>query len=295
MLHTLLLHTAAFFGGFAVVFLFAVILTFAHKLGGIGRGFTKLFCKSLGLDIAVSIFTWVPWVVAVATVSWWALPVVILGQVAGLLAWMQIHERLYWKELERKSPGNGTDPRTGPRIVTTLNRLVGRWQNHVALWVTAIALPAFLLIRLQQWLAYPFLVWLLKFPRYNHGEWVNVSRQKFDGLVGHDLVWCLYCDWMTGVYSLGAEMLRNVESFWCPIRFYDGKKCDNCKLDFPDITGGWVQPDAKMADVVTTLEAQYGTGDRSWFGHPVRLTVKGQAIPESPKVDSTGNSTAENI
>ena len=40
---------------------------------------------------------------------------------------------------------------------------------------------------------------------------------------------------LTGVYSLGAEMLRNVESFWCPIRFYDGKKCDNCKLDFPDI------------------------------------------------------------
>ena len=50
-----------------------------------------------------------------------------------------------------------------------------------------------------------------------------------------DLIWCLYCDWMTGVYAFGGEMLRNVESFWCPIRFYDGKKCENCKIDFPDI------------------------------------------------------------
>ncbi|MGB5709417.1 MAG: hypothetical protein WBM44_00705, partial [Waterburya sp.] len=80
--------------------------------------------------------------------------------------------------------------------------------------------------------------------------------------------WC--CDWMTGVYSLGAEMLRNVESFWCPIRFYDGKKCENCKLDFPDIEGGWVAANGSMDDVEELLKQKYGEQQRSWFSHPDR-------------------------
>ncbi|HMO25195.1 MAG TPA: hypothetical protein PKB10_02920 [Tepidisphaeraceae bacterium] len=166
----------------------------------------------------------------------------------------------------------------GPRIVKFLNRTVGRWRNHLALWVTVIALPAFWIIRFIQYVAYPPLVWLLRFPRYRHAEWVNVSRQKFDGLVGHDLIWCLYCDWMTGVYSLGGEMLRNVESFWCPIRFYDGKKCENCRIDFPDVDNGWVKPDGTMADVEKVMQDKYGQGEHSWFGHPVRLTIAGKKI-----------------
>src|SRR5437870_4492141 len=124
-------------------------------------------------------------------------------------------------------------------------------------WVSLIALPGFWVIRAMEILAYWPLVALLRFPKYDQSEWINVSRQKFSGLVGHDLVWCLYCDWMTGVYSLGAEMLRNVESFWCPIRFASGKKCDNCKLDFPDIEGGWVAPEGTMRDVVAALEKMY--------------------------------------
>lgn len=111
---------------------------------------------------------------------------------------------------------------------------------------------------------------MLDFPNYKHHEWVNVSRQKFQGLIGKDLIWCLYCDWMTGVYSLGAEMLRNVESFWCPIRFYDGKKCDNCKLDFPDIENGWIAADGTMDDVEELLKEKYGEEQRSWFNHPDR-------------------------
>ena len=107
----------------------------------------------------------------------------------------------------------------------------------------------------------------------------TTSRESFDGLVGHDLIWCLYCDWMTGVYSLGAEMLRNVESFWCPIRFYEGKKCENCNVDFPDINGGWVKADGNMQDVENVMEEKYGSGERAWFGHPVRLTVKGEEVP----------------
>ncbi len=74
-------------------------------------------------------------------------------------------------------------------------------------------------------------------------------------------------------------MLRNVESFWCPIRFYDGKKCANCVVDFPDIDGGWVPADGTMQDVEQVLKEQYETdGPRAWFGHPVRMTIKGNDV-----------------
>jgi hypothetical protein len=198
----------------------------------------------------------------------------IIGQVLGMLVWMFAHE------LANRKYANG------PRIVTFLNRTVGRLNNHVALWVTAFALPIFILIRAAQLSIYPILTLLVGLPRYRHADWVNVSRQKFGGLVGHDLIWCLYCDWMTGVYSLGAEILRNVESFWCPIRFASGKKCDNCKLDFPDIHDGWVAPEGTMGDVVATMEKMYGAPATAelprdqrhgWFGHPVRLRVRRKA------------------
>src|SRR5262249_30687754 len=121
------------------------------------------------------------------------------------------------------------------------------------------------------------LTWTVRLPKYRQGDWVNVSRQKFRGLVGHDLIWCLYCDWMTGVWSLGSEMLRNVESFWCPIRFASGKKCANCAVDFPDVFNGWVPADGTMADVASVLEAKYpAQGPQPWFGHPARLTVEGK-------------------
>ena len=86
---------------------------------------------------------------------------------------------------------------------------------------------------------------------------------------------------MTGVWSLGSEMLRNVESFWCPIRFDNEKKCDNCHHDFPDVLGGWVKSDADMNAVIDVLKEQYGdVAINSWFGHPARLTVEGEEAKE---------------
>jgi hypothetical protein len=105
--------------------------------------------------------------------------------------------------------------------------------------------PIFAAARIGQYLVYPPLTWLVRLPKYNTAEWISVSRHKFEGLVGHDLIWCLYCDWMTGVWSLGTEMLRNVESFWCPIRFRSDKKCENCTLDFPDVDNGWAPKTAR--------------------------------------------------
>jgi len=161
------------------------------------------------------------------------------------------------------------------------NQKVGRLRNHTAIWLTAVVTPLFWLVRVAQIFLYTPIRWLVRFPRYDQGEWVNVSRHKFKGLVGHDLIWCLYCDWMTGVWSLGSEMLRNVESFWCPIRFASEKKCANCRHEFPDIDNGWVDSRGTMAEVTATLNRLYDeTGTNAWFGHPVRVTVRGREIEE---------------
>lgn len=245
-----------------------------HVAARVAPGFHGVLCRAPLLDVVVAYFTVAPWFLGPALATnadainaglspiawWWGLLAGVAGQVVGLLIWERAHE-LRHREAAR-----------GPRIVKALNRTVGPVRNHAAVWWTALAVPVFWFIRFAEVVVYPPLVWIVRFPRYRQGEWINVSRHKFSGLVGHDLIWCLYCDWMTGVWSLGSEMLRNVESFWCPIRFIDEKKCENCVLDFPDVDGGWVRPEAGMAGAVGVVEAQYPPGQRenSWFGHPGR-------------------------
>jgi hypothetical protein len=236
------------------------------RLGSTGRAIGNACSKVPLLDVFVAIFTWVPWAMFTCLFGWIGLLGSLAGQFVVLGGFCVLHELAH------------PDARRGPRIVKFLNGIIGRPRNHIALWVTLIVVPGFWVVRLCELASYPFLRVLLNFPPIKQSEWITVSRHKFDGLVGHDLVWCLYCDWMTGVYSLGGEMLRNVESFWCPIRFYDGKKCDNCKVDFPDIDGGWVPATGTMADVVKLMESKYGDGRREWFGHPARLTVKGKEL-----------------
>ncbi len=77
-------------------------------------------------------------------------------------------------------------------------------------------------------------------------------------------------------------MLRNVESFWCPIRFDNEKKCENCSIDFPDVFNGWSQPDGSMEEVVNVLKQHYDEAEvNAWFGHPARLTIEGKDAPEN--------------
>ncbi len=250
--------------------LLALTLTIVPRLPGIGRRFVELAARPPLLDILITTFTWVPWIGGAICAGWVGLLGAFLGQVVALQSWILLHELMHRRAVK------------GPRIVKFINRRFGRWRNHLALWVTIIGVPVLGAIRFAQILGYPWLVWLLGLPRYRHADWVTVSRHKFDGLVGHDLIWCLYCDWMTGVYSLGAEMLRNVESFWCPIRFDASKKCENCRHDFPDIDGGWVDSKGSMADVESVMERMYGEGKPSaWFGHRVRLTVEREPVDDS--------------
>ncbi len=230
-----------------------------------GRRVADAFCRAPGLDVLITYFTVLPWAVGGLVGGWAGVVAGVAGQVIGMKVWEQVHEAAH------------RDATRGPRIVKVVNAKVGRARNHTAVWVTATITPVFWLVRVGEVLAYPLLTLTVRLPAYRQGEWVNVSRQKFAGLVGHDLVWCLYCDWMTGVWSLGTEMLRNVESFWCPIRFRSDKKCANCATDFPDVAGGWVAADGTMADVVRQWERMYaGQRDHAWFGHPVRLTVHGR-------------------
>jgi len=248
----------------------AACLHLIPKLGAPGRAFSEWLCAAPGLDVLITYFTVAPLFVGPIVAGWIGLAASVVAQILTVMLWTFAHGLAH------------PAARKGPRIVNLLNSLVGTWRNFLAVWVTAIVVPMFWIIRMAEIFVYPFLVWLIRFPRYKQGEWVRVSRHKFKNLVGHDLIWCLYCDWMTGVWSLGSEMLRNVESFWCPIRFHSENKCDNCHHDFPDVFNGWVPADATMEDVTNILREKYGDAKvNSWYGHPARLTVEGQSTDDT--------------
>lgn len=251
----------------AALLLFATALTLLPRAGAAGRRLAGWCAAAPLLDVVVALLTWVPWAVATPAAGWRGFVGAVAGQVVAAIIWVAGHEVAH------------RDAVRGPRLVKAHNRIVGRLRNHGALWFTLVVLPVFWAVRAAEILLYPPLRRLMGFPAYRHGEWINVSRHKFDGLVGHDLLWCLYCDWMTGVYALGGEMLRNVESFWCPIRFADPAKCANCRVDFPDVADGWVPADGTMADAERTVLERYGDAQRGWFGHPARLTVRGEEVP----------------
>lgn len=263
----------------------AGLLHLVGKVGPAGRSLSAWLCRAPGLDLVIAWFTAMPMIagpiagarlIGPAWGTWGGiglgLVAAIAGQVLTVCLWTVAHELAH------------RDAVKGPRIVKVINRLFGPWRNHAAAWCTALCVPVFFIVRVAEYIVYPPLTWLIRLPRYRGADWVNVSRHKFRGLVGHDLIWCLYCDWMTGVWSLGTEMLRNVESFWCPIRFDSAKKCENCRVDFPDIANGWVPADATMEQVEQRLAEKYSTqGPNAWFGHPVRLTVDGVRVPERPE------------
>ena len=251
----------------AAMLIGAGVLHALPRLGAWGRAASAAMTRAPGLDVWITYFTVLPLFAGPIWAGWWGLLGAIVGQVAGVLIWTALHEVTHLKA------------RRGPRIVKLINSKVGAVRNISAVWITAIVLPLFWVVRLAEVFVYRPLTWLVNLPPYRHAEWVNVSRHKFSGLVGHDLIWCLYCDWMTGVWSLGSEMLRNVESFWCPIRFASDKKCERCRVDFPDIDHGWVPADGTMAQVVDVLDQMHNE-HHGWFGHPARLTVEGRPLEE---------------
>lgn len=238
----------------------AGFLHFLPRLDAIGLKISDWFCYAPGIDLALAYFMLMPVVVGLLVLGWQGLGIALLAELSALWLWIIVHELTHQEESHQA------------KIHHTMSNIVGTWQNHLAVWITALAIPIFWTVRFGELLVYPPLTKLVKLPKYDDKDWVNVSRHKFEGLIGYDLIWCLYCDWMTGVWSLGTEMLRNVESFWCPIRFYSEKKCENCQLDFPDVANGWVTADGTMEDVTKLLESKYTQSqeERAWYGHTCR-------------------------
>ncbi len=220
-----------FLGSAAALLVLAASLHTLKRLGPAGARLRDIACRAPTLDFTVFLFTVAPpltgviWGAAQGSSLGECLLLLLAGvgaQITALWVWIILHEFRHYSRASK-----------APRVRTTLSKLVGPVRNHVAVWWTAWAVPVFALIRFAEYFVYPPLVWLIKFPRYDHAKWVNVSRVKFDGLIGYDLIWCLYCDWMTGVWSLGGEMLRNVESFWCPIRFASPGKVRELQARLP--------------------------------------------------------------
>ncbi len=247
----------------AILLAGALILHLLPRLGQVGASLSDFFCYAPGIDLALAYFMLLPLIVGSFLKGWNGLGMALVAEVSALLIWIVAHEFIHRKRLKEA------------KIHRTMSHLFGGWRNHLAVWITALAIPVFWAVRFAEIIVYPPLTSLVKLPKYETKDWVNVSRHKFEGLVGYDLIWCLYCDWMTGVWSLGTEMLRNVESFWCPIRFYSDKKCENCKIDFPDIENGWIAAEGNMDDVVQLLSEKYSNAEESsWFGHPSRSEAK---------------------
>ncbi len=240
-----------------------LLLFLLPRAGPPGRALTEIAARAPLLDLVVAVMTWIPWLAAGLADGWRGFASAVAGQVLAMFLWVLGHETIHRRAAREPSLGK------------THARLVGRWRNLTALWFSLLGVPVLWGIRFGELLLYLPLRALLGFPGYRQGDWINVSRHKFEGLVGHDLIWCLWCDWMTGVYSLAGEMLRNIESFWCPIRFYDVKQCENCRVDFPDIDT-WVPADGTMAQAEDIILRFYADGRREWFGHPARLTVEGK-------------------
>ena len=282
-----MLLTALFLLLFSLAFCLIVagLLHLLPRVGGDAWG--DWLAEAPGLDVAVFALTVLPQLVAIAsgiaagagffvTLLWLAAAVV--GQGLALFTWMRLHELAH------------KDAMKGPRLKRSMNRAVGPVRNAIAVWWTALAVPVFAVVRLAEIVIYPLLVKLIHLPAYDTKGYINVSRQKHEHLVGADRIWCLYCDWMTGVWSLGTEILRNIESFWCPLRYGNAEKCANCVQEFPDIDGGWAPADSGMAGAVAAAEKHYpgpldenGKPFNSWFGHPERkrlseLTVEGERV-----------------
>lgn len=182
------------------------------------------------IDLIIISFTVVPWVGAWEAGRrmqghWSGGLAGLVAAVAAQFAALELFELIHSQQAARRGTPSF-------EINRTLGRRHGAWRNRMALWVTVPSVPFFLLARMGQFTGYGPLILLLGFTKFRHSDYITVSRQKIRNLVGADLVWCLYCDWMVGLWSLSTEMLNEVESYWCPLTFADQDKCEKCARFF---------------------------------------------------------------
>ena len=227
----------AFFAAYMLGYL--LLLTIALMF--LGRRWHWI-ARPPAIDLVVALLTLIPWIigwVAAARIAghWFGgfagLALTVAAQLATLELFDLVHRRL--------------GPKASLRINATVNKLYGGWRSRLGLWVTVPSIPGFMIVRFWEYAGYYPLVVLLHFKRFRHGDYIAVSRHKIENLVGADLIWCLYCDWMTGQWSLGTEMLNQVETFWCPLAFVDKEKCGKC-AQFFDMTQ-WAPSETDAAGI----------------------------------------------
>ena len=121
-----------------------------------------------------------------------------------------------------------------------------------------------------------------------------LSRLLLDRVVCRDdqvdtIEGCMTCEENAATVTAKKEEAR-LEEEEMTLRFTDPGKCENCRVDFPDVADGWLSADGSMAEAEQLILDRYGDGRREWFGHPARLTVEGSppAAPDS----SSGSSPA---
>jgi len=201
-----------------------------------------------GVDAAIGSFTLGPFAVALAIpavraggwAAWLVAPIV--ASMVYLVAWCLADELL-------------RGPRGGFRIRRYWIRRDG-WLRYTLGWSILLAVPVFWLVRLAQAIVYPVLNIAWGLPRLRTRDYIALSRHKTKGLVGADYLFCLYCEWMTGLWSLGTEMLRHLESMWCPLRFGRADQCARCTATFPDIAQ-WAPAEGGVEGVRAFLELHY--------------------------------------
>lgn len=213
-----------------------------------------------GVDAVIAIFTLGPIALALALprtreggwVAWLASPVV--ASCVFLALWC------VGDELIRGERGGFRIWRYWLRRDGLLRYLLG--------WSILLAVPVFWMIRVAEVVVYPALNAAWGLPRLRTRDFIALSRHKTRGLVGADYLFCLYCEWMTGLWSMGTEMLRHLESMWCPLRFGRAEQCDRCSATFPDIPE-WTDPEEGMPAIQRFYELHYEgrpLGERSHLG-----------------------------
>jgi len=204
------------------------------------KSMLKPFQQGFGVDALWGGFMLVPYLLGwLLHVPCWG---VFLIQVAYLVTWC------YYDEKRRGKPGTFS-------IRAYWIKRDG-WLRYLVGWFCTAAIPLFFVIRLTEIVVYPVLIWAWGLPPLHARDYIQLSRHKWQGLVGADLLYCLYCEWMTGVWSLGSAQLQNIETMWCPLRFGHEGQCDKCKLFFPDIDD-WARPETGMPGVEQFYKTHY--------------------------------------
>ena len=217
-------------------YLLALTLTIYYST----EAMRKPFMKGIGVDALWSAFLIVPFILGALMGLPWYLTFVLM--VSYLAVWSQVDRRL------RGKPGDFS-------IAAYWIERDG-WGRYLLGWWCTAAIPLFFLVRLTELLVYPVLVVAWGLPPLRASDYIMLSRHKWEGLVGADLVYCLYCEWMTGVWSLGSAQLQNIESMWCPLRFRSEVQCEKCKAFFPDVNA-WARPEDGMPGVEKFYRENY--------------------------------------